>query len=52
MSNFIDNELKESKKYNLTKTNNLLDLMVDNVAKVEAMIRNDSTQSFQILAII
>lgn len=43
MSNFIDNELKESKKYNLTKTDNLLDLMVDNVAKVEAMIRNDST---------
>ncbi len=52
MSNFIDNELKELKKYNLTKTNNLLDLMVDNVAKVEVMIRNDSTQSFQMLAII
>ena len=42
MSNLIDNELKSSRKYNLTVTGNKVDLTLDNVAKVEAMIRYDS----------
>lgn len=39
----IENEIQNSQKYNLTKTGELIDLTEDNVAKVEAMIRYDST---------
>jgi hypothetical protein len=42
MSNLIDIELLLSQKHNLSKTDGLLDLTSENVAKVEAMIRYDS----------